>query len=269
LRQRRRAARTLPQSDELTARSRSAPDEPIDADRDGGPDGERYEIHICDLTARIERGEQQQTGEASAERGRNHFEYHQTLPLRATMIVRQGPLASGTGRHEGVETCIKCAANVARSSCVLYLSTYHGRENWMRGHRLGSVVLLAGGVVLVFAGMSSAMGFTISGIISSLAAVVALLYAGGVWFGGASHGDPSIIVFTPQLTVAGGAFTGRRVADLFDAGMRGEIESACREALDGRPSRFFSGRGSTRRAFEAAPVRGADGLVIYGMLLSG
>jgi len=139
----------------------------------------------------------------------------------------------------------------------------------MNRHSLVSMVLLAGGVIFVFVGMSSAVGFTTSGIISSLAAVAALLYAGGVWFGQARHVDPSIIVFTPQLTVAGGAQTGRRVAELFDAGMRAEIEAACRDALDGRSSRFLSGRGSTRRTFEAAPVRGADGVVIYGVLLSG
>ena len=121
----------------------------------------------------------------------------------------------------------------------------------------------------MFGGMSSAVGFTASGIVASLAAVAALLYAGGVWFGSASSADASIVVFTQQLTVAGGALRGRRVADLFDAGMRGDIEAACRGALDGRPSRFSSGRGSMRRAFEAAPVRGADGLVIYGVLVSG
>ena len=130
-------------------------------------------------------------------------------------------------------------------------------------------MLLAGGVVLVLGGMSSAVGFTTSGIVASLAAVAALLYAGGVWFGSTPFADSSIVVFTRELTVAGGALTGRRVSDLFDAAMRGDIEAGCREALDGRPSRFSTGRGSMRRAFEAAPVRGADGLVIYGVLLSG
>jgi len=139
----------------------------------------------------------------------------------------------------------------------------------MQSHRVGSTVLLAGGVFLVFGGISSALGFSTSGIVASLAAVAALLYAGGVWFGAAPHADPSIVVFTSELTVAGGLLSGRPVADLFEDGMRGDIESACRDALDGRPSRFSSGKGSARRAFEAAPVRGADGLVIYGVLLSG
>ena len=139
----------------------------------------------------------------------------------------------------------------------------------MRSHRVGPTLLLAGGVFLVFGGLGSALGFSTSGILASLAAVIALLYAGGVWFGGASHADPSVVVFTPELTVASGVLSGRRVADLFDDGMRRDIEVGCREALCGRPFRFSSGTGSSKRAFEAAPVHGADGLVICGVLLSG
>jgi len=139
----------------------------------------------------------------------------------------------------------------------------------MRSHRVGSTVLLAGGVFLVLGGLGSALGFSTSGILASLAAVIALRYAGGVWFGGASSADPSVVVFTPELTIASGALSGRRVADLFEAGMRRDIEVGCREALCGRPFRFSSGTGLSERAFEAAPVRGADGLVICGVLLSG
>lgn len=139
----------------------------------------------------------------------------------------------------------------------------------MNSHRVGSTVLLAGGVFLVFGGLSSALGFSTAGIVASLAAIAALLYAGGVWFGDTPHTDPSIVVFTPDLTVAGGALRGRPVADLFDEDMRRDIEAACRDAIGGRPSRFASGRGSARQTFEASPVRGADGLVTFGILLSG
>lgn len=139
----------------------------------------------------------------------------------------------------------------------------------MGAHRVASTVLLAGGVLLIFGGMSSTLGFSTSGIVASLAAVAALLYAGGVWFGATPNADASIVVFTRELLVAGGALNGRRVTELFDAGMRSDIESACRDAIDGRPARFSTGRGSMRRTFEAGCVRGADGLVIYGVLLSG
>ncbi len=139
----------------------------------------------------------------------------------------------------------------------------------MRVPRVGSTALLTAGVVLVFGGLSSALGYSTSGVVASLAAIAALLYTGGVWFGGAPHADPSIVLFSRDLTVAGGALRGRRVVELFEADMRREIESACREALDGRPSRVSCGGGASRQTFEASPVRGADGLVAYGVLLSG
>src|SRR5262249_44434490 len=153
----------------------------------------------------------------------------------------RGPL------HRG-QVAIGSVEIVSRLSWLVHLSTYHSREISMRSDRVGSTVLLAGGVFLVLGGMSSAFGFSASGIVAGLAVRTALLYAGGVWFGEAPHPDPSIVVFTPALTVAAGALSGRRVADLFEDGMRDDIEIACRDALDGRPSRFSIGRGSSRRA---------------------
>jgi len=139
----------------------------------------------------------------------------------------------------------------------------------MNSHRVGSTILLAGGIFLIFGGLSSALGLSTSGVVASVAAIAALLYAGGVWFGQAPHIDPSVVLFGRDLAVAGGALRGRQVADLFDDSIRRQIESACREALDGRPSQFSCGSGEARRAFEAAPVRGTDGVISYGLLLSG
>jgi len=131
--------------------------------------------------------------------------------------------------------------------------------------RAGSYVLLAGGVLLVFAGLASALSFSLSGVIASAAAIAALLYAGAVWFGGASNADASVILFTPRLTVAAGPLTGRAVPDLFPPGMRAAIETHCRAALTGQSSRFSA----TGETFDAAPVRGADGLIVYGILIAG
>ena len=139
----------------------------------------------------------------------------------------------------------------------------------MNINRAGSFVLLAGGVVLVFAGLSSALGFSLSGIIASTAAITALLYAGGVWFGEAPRADPSVVLFTPALTVAGGPFTGRAVKDLFPDATRAEIEVRCRAALAGAPSYFTCGSGPGRRRFSTTPVRDAAGAIVYGLLLSG
>jgi hypothetical protein len=139
----------------------------------------------------------------------------------------------------------------------------------MNVNRAGSSVLLAGGVVLVFAGLSTALGFSIAGMIASAAAITALLYAGGVWFGETPRADPSLVLFTPELIVASGPLTGRPIAALFPDAMRREVEAACRAALDGRASSFACGPGTDRQIFEASAVRTVDGAVVYGLLLSG
>ncbi len=138
--------------------------------------------------------------------------------------------------------------------------------NGMNSHRAGSTVLLAGGVFLVFAGLSAALGFSMSGIIASAAAIVALLYAGSVWFGAAPREDYTIVLFTPALVIANGPMAGRPVTELFTETMRREIESRCRAALDGLPSHFSCVPG---REFHAAPVHSTDGAVTFGLLLSG
>lgn len=136
----------------------------------------------------------------------------------------------------------------------------------MNSYRAGSTVLLAGGVVLVFAGLSSALGFSLSGMIAITAAIAALLYAGGVWFGEAPRADATVILFTPTLVIANGPMAGRLVVDLYPDAMRREIESRCRAALDGQSSHFSCAPGG---AFQAAPVRAPNGAVVFGLLLSG
>jgi hypothetical protein len=136
----------------------------------------------------------------------------------------------------------------------------------MNSQRLGSYVLLAGGVILVFAGLASALAFTVGGMIASAAAIVALLYAGGVWFGRVPRDAAAVVLFTPQLTVAAGPLAGRAVAELFPIPLRKQIEAQCRAALAGESRRFSPSGDST---FEAAPVRNADGLIVYGILIQG
>jgi hypothetical protein len=137
----------------------------------------------------------------------------------------------------------------------------------MRTPRAASFVLLAGGVALVFAGLSSAFGFSITGMIASAAAIVALLYAGAVWLGApAAPSDPDVVLFTPALTVASGPSLGRPVVELFPEPVRARLEIACREALEGRAARFSPHPG---HGFAVSPVRSPDGAVVYGLLLSG
>jgi len=129
--------------------------------------------------------------------------------------------------------------------------------------------LLAGGVVLVFAGLSSALDYSLPGIVASVAAIAALLYAGGVWFGDAPRADPSLLLFTPSLAVARGPLAGHAVSALFPDDMRPEIDARCRDALAGAATHFTCGSGADRRAFTVTPVRDAAGAITYGLLLSG
>jgi hypothetical protein len=135
-------------------------------------------------------------------------------------------------------------------------------------HKIVSTVLLLAGVGLVFAGMTSAFHFSLPGSIAALAAVGGLLYAGGVWFGNVVPDEPSVVLFDRHLIVVSGALPGRPVGDLFPLSVRRDVEQRCREAFDGRSTRF-SIPNYARRRFEVAPIRTADGLVAYGILLSG
>ena len=135
-------------------------------------------------------------------------------------------------------------------------------------NRLASYVLLAGGLLLVFAGLSSALGYSIGGMLASAAAIVALLYAGGVWFGTASRDDRSVVLFTRTLTIASGPLAGRPIRELFPEMPGHEIEARCRQALDGHAARFTCGMGAAQHTFTASPVRIEGGLIMYGVLLS-
>jgi hypothetical protein len=139
----------------------------------------------------------------------------------------------------------------------------------MKGHRLASTVLLAGGVIFVFGGLSQALGYSIAGLLASAAAIAALLYAGGVWFGAApSRETLSVILYTPDLLIASGPSAGRPLVDAVAAIDRLELEIQCRDALAGRPSRMSPARGNSP-AFAASPVRDSEGTVRYGLLLLG
>ena len=136
----------------------------------------------------------------------------------------------------------------------------------MNTHRVGSFVLLAGGVVLVFAGLSSALGFSPIGMMASVAAIVALLYAGGIWLGtNPAAADSQVILFTRRLEAASGAAVGRSIVDQFPKETRASIEEQCRAALDGRSARFTCGG----RGYAVSPVRSPEGAIVYGLLLSG
>ena len=139
-------------------------------------------------------------------------------------------------------------------------------------NRVLAVALLALGVGMVFLGLTASLGFTLVGVLSSVAAIAALLYTGGIWFGGA--GAPAMrpdncgpILFDRHSLIVSGPGAGQPLVSRFPAALRPEIERQCATVLAGLTARFPCGPGSAASAVDAVPVRRADGTVIYGLLI--
>jgi hypothetical protein len=140
--------------------------------------------------------------------------------------------------------------------------------------RVVSALLLACGIVLVFAGLNAALGFTLVGVAASLAAIVTLLYAGGVWFGGdpaalLPGGAGSVTVFDRALRIAAGRDTGAPILSQFPDPIRPDIEMRCRAALRGEYSHFDCEHAGASLSLEIAPVQTLHGLVLYGVIIRG
>lgn len=143
-----------------------------------------------------------------------------------------------------------------------------------RVKRLASSLLLATGIVLVFAGLSAALGSTVAGMVASVAAIATLLYAGAVWFGPAPPalappGAETVIVFDRSLHIAAGATPGAPLLNQFPASMRDAVEARCRAALDGQHSHFTCEMAGRQVAVEVAPIQTMGGAVLYGVLIAG
>ena len=137
--------------------------------------------------------------------------------------------------------------------------------------RLASAVLLGLGVLLVFLGMSSALEFTPGGLLASAAAIAALLYAGASWFAPlppATLPAALPIVFDRNRLMVTGPAPGQPVAAQFADDVRAELEHRCIAALNGIPGRLVAAHGGRTTTFEVIPLRSADGLVVYGMLVT-
>jgi hypothetical protein len=135
--------------------------------------------------------------------------------------------------------------------------------------RIVSSVLFVTGVMFVFAGMSAALGFTVVGVAASAAAIVTLLYAGGVWFAARALPRDCAIVFDRALRVTCGPSLGTPVAAQFPGTLRHEVEARCGAAIAGQSTYFSCEHHGVSVTFHAAPIRGADGTILYGVLLTG
>jgi hypothetical protein len=130
-------------------------------------------------------------------------------------------------------------------------------------------VLLALGILLVFAGFTAAMGFTAWGILASVAAVAALLFAGATF--GPSVPRPSanpLLVFDRDRRIVTGEAAGQPVISAFPHILQPEIERHCAAALSGIGGRFRCLQNGKMVVYDVLPVRTHDGVVAYGVLLS-
>jgi hypothetical protein len=126
--------------------------------------------------------------------------------------------------------------------------------------RIASSLLLAGGIVLVFAGMNSPLGFSIAGMAASLAAIAALLYAGATWFGAPPRATADrVLVFDHTLRLtAGGSLLAR-----FPEAQRDAIRAKATATLAGaRPSVIVDGR-----TLLMVPIISDSGMILYGAVV--
>lgn len=137
--------------------------------------------------------------------------------------------------------------------------------------RLVSSVLLAAGVLVIFAGLTAALGFTPGGMLASIAAIATLLYAGGVWFGApaAPAAPDTIRVFDRSMHIVCGSACGAHVLAHFPESARRDIEARCAAVFLGQSARFSCEENGQIVGFDVTPVRAADGTVLYGILISG
>jgi hypothetical protein len=152
---------------------------------------------------------------------------------------------------------------------------YHDGQTTMGLVKRGlASVLLATGIVLVFSGLSKALGFTPAGMLASVAVIATLLYAGGLWFGGsnaqlAAAGATTVIVFDRFLSVVSGAPAGASLLAQFPKPLRPELEARCQMALRGQHTSFSCEHRGVRLSFDISPVQTVSGVVIYGVLVAG
>src|SRR4051794_17571452 len=150
-----------------------------------------------------------------------------------------------------------------------------GRSPMTNLKRVLAQGLLLLGVALVFLGINTALGFTPGNLLISAAAIGALLYAGGTWFGAsgprthatAAAGRGWPIVFDARGCLVSGPQAGQRVAAQFPEIARGEIGLHCASVLAGQPAQFPCIWDGTPIVFEALPVRDGQGAVVYGLLI--
>ena len=139
--------------------------------------------------------------------------------------------------------------------------------------RLFSSVLLAVGMLLVFDGLLTALGFTASGMVISIAVVVALIYTGAVWFSPPSRRASAgpwrePLVFDRAGLILSGAERSRPLTAQFSDAMRAEVAQHAAAAFAGLPGRLTLEGNHRGVELEFLPVRNASGVVVFGIVVA-
>jgi hypothetical protein len=135
---------------------------------------------------------------------------------------------------------------------------YDVRACMPAARRLTSSLLLAGGIVLVFAGINAALGYSAPGIVASVAAIAGLLYAGAAW-GQSAPGPTRVLVFDHHLQLT----TGEPLLARFPEDQRDEVRAKATATLAGaRASVLLEGR-----PMLMAPITSDAGAVLYGAIV--
>lgn len=124
--------------------------------------------------------------------------------------------------------------------------------------RLLSSLLLAAGIVLVFTGINAALGFSLSGIVASVAAIAGLLYAGAAW-GGRPARSEGVILFDRHLRLT----TGEPLLTRFPATQHDEVRAKATATLAGARASLTVGG----RQLLMAPIVSETGAVLYGAII--
>ena len=136
---------------------------------------------------------------------------------------------------------------------------YDVRAPMPAARRLTSSFLLAGGIVLVFAGINAALGFSVPGIVASVAAIAGLLYAGAAWGSPSPRNAERVLVFDRHLQLT----TGEPLLTRFPEGQRDEVRAKATATLAGaRASILLDGR-----PMMMAPITADGGAVLYGAIV--
>src|SRR5262245_29643493 len=105
-----------------------------------------------------------------------------------------------------------------------------------------SIGLLAAGVVLVFAGLTRSVGFSLAGITSRIAAVIALLSSGAVFVGARPApylvNSDNTFVFDRTFRLVAGPHKGLPIRAALSRGVPKDLDARCGSVFSGRSEHF-------------------------------